>query len=47
MMVLSKIREQYTLQLCWSFGGNWLEHAMEDENYWLLVLDKVLELGAE
>jgi hypothetical protein len=47
MMILSKIREQYTLQLCQSFGGDWLEHSIEDEKFWLLVLDKVLELGTE
>lgn len=47
MMVLSKIREHYTLQLCHSFGGDWLEHTIEDKKFWLLDFDKVLELGAE
>ncbi|KAH5116312.1 hypothetical protein HBH71_121140 [Parastagonospora nodorum] len=47
MMVLGKIREQYPLQLCQSFGGDWLEHSMEDEKFWRSVLDKVLELGTE
>jgi hypothetical protein len=47
MIVLSKIRENYTLELGPSLGGDWFEHAMMDEKFWLLVLDRVLELDTE